>query len=301
MGKLQQIATGRIYTLAVRNLVGRAQSCDLILPDLRVSGEHAVVWWDAGWKVRDLGSRNGTFVDEQRIAVGDNVPLIREAKLSFGRLQGEWELGNDAAPSPEAVNPSGQRVLGEHGVLALPSSANPECSIFRMSEGQWVAEWPDHTASVAHDEVLTVAGISWTLGLPETLPATMNRQPHRLDDMTLHFAVTRDEEFVMATLVGPDGSLNLEAKAHHGTTLALARARLRDQRHGQAESTAGWMYQDDLAKGLQISLPLLNLHVHRARRQLADANVIDFERLFERRTATRQLRIGSVRVTVEEL
>lgn len=51
-----------VYTL------GRREGCDLVLPDPRVSREHARVERDAsGTELVDLGSTNGTFVNGQRV------------------------------------------------------------------------------------------------------------------------------------------------------------------------------------------------------------------------------------------
>jgi serine phosphatase RsbU (regulator of sigma subunit) len=51
-----------------RLLVGRSRDCDLVLPDVLLSRRHAELYRTArGWVVRDLGSMNGTRVNEERI------------------------------------------------------------------------------------------------------------------------------------------------------------------------------------------------------------------------------------------
>lgn len=56
---------------AKRLIIGRGKDCEIQLLDQKVSRQHAEIWERAGQVfVRDLNSRNGTFVDEQRI-VGD--------------------------------------------------------------------------------------------------------------------------------------------------------------------------------------------------------------------------------------
>jgi len=66
--------------------VGRLPVCDLMLEDASVSKRHAVLRWDQNAQrcsVRDLGSRNGTWIDEQRIHNG--VSLLTDGDvLSFG-------------------------------------------------------------------------------------------------------------------------------------------------------------------------------------------------------------------------
>jgi len=53
---------------AERMLVGRSRECDLVLPDVLLSRRHAEFFHTArGWIVRDLGSMNGTRVNDERI------------------------------------------------------------------------------------------------------------------------------------------------------------------------------------------------------------------------------------------
>jgi len=59
----------RALRLATNTAIGRAMGCDLRLEDTYVSQEHARIFAKNGsWYVEDLGSTNGTFVNEQRLA-----------------------------------------------------------------------------------------------------------------------------------------------------------------------------------------------------------------------------------------
>ena len=64
MALLKHSETGTVHTLGTRCLVGRAGYCLVRISNPYVSAEHATLMWTgAEWRVKDLGSRNGTFVN----------------------------------------------------------------------------------------------------------------------------------------------------------------------------------------------------------------------------------------------
>lgn len=69
--------------------VGRLPDCDLVIDHQSVSKRHAVLRWDAPSRrcsVRDLGSTNGTFLNES--ALGNRETTLRDGDIvSFGDVQ----------------------------------------------------------------------------------------------------------------------------------------------------------------------------------------------------------------------
>lgn len=62
-------------------IIGRRNDCELFVPDMRVSRQHARLRRDErGWRIEDLGSNNGTFVNGHRIEAallhaGDEIEI----------------------------------------------------------------------------------------------------------------------------------------------------------------------------------------------------------------------------------
>ncbi|MGB4863206.1 MAG: FHA domain-containing protein [Tepidiformaceae bacterium] len=80
------LARGAEFALAGNMLIGRDGRAGIILPDASVSTRHATVERAGGaWRLADLGSTNGTFVDGRRIGER-GVTVRRGAKLTFGNV-----------------------------------------------------------------------------------------------------------------------------------------------------------------------------------------------------------------------
>jgi FHA domain-containing protein len=62
-------AKPRTVPLHASTVVGRAPECDLLIDDTYASQQHARVFGKNGaWYVEDLGSTNGTYVNDQKLA-----------------------------------------------------------------------------------------------------------------------------------------------------------------------------------------------------------------------------------------
>jgi DNA-binding NtrC family response regulator len=73
-------------------VVGRNEACDLVLDDRKVSAVHMeLVATERGVRVRDLGSRNGTFLGDTRIG---EVYLLKATHLSIGESMMEFAPSN---------------------------------------------------------------------------------------------------------------------------------------------------------------------------------------------------------------
>ena len=72
-------------------IIGRRRDCEIYINESFVSGQHCQIWYEDGeWYLADLGSRNGTIVNGQRIK--DVVALDSGDVISIGGLNLLFEL-----------------------------------------------------------------------------------------------------------------------------------------------------------------------------------------------------------------
>lgn len=94
----------------------------------------------------------------------------------------------------------------------------------------------------------------------------------RADATRLHFHVSLNEEHVFLDIaLAPDAQIGLGERVHHYSLLTLARLRLADARRGLDASCQGWVDVGCLSQMLGLDSSHLNIQIHRARHQFAQA------------------------------
>src|SRR5438874_3851609 len=98
---------GRTWEATELLRIGRLESLEIVLDDSSVSRYHAEVRsTDRGWRVRDLGSTNGTRLNGVRLGNGQWPLRVRDL-LQFGEVAFIVEtLQEDGLHEPEANNPT---------------------------------------------------------------------------------------------------------------------------------------------------------------------------------------------------
>ncbi len=146
------------------------------------------------------------------------------------------------------------------GLLALPDATDPCVTLEEDRHGRWTLEVDGNARLAVDHERIHAQGI-WTLRIP------------------------------------PFEVITLRDYTHHEVLLALARARRADQETGLPTSEQGWTYVDDLLDMLKLDMlkldiKRLNVNIFRARQHLARVRALDVGTLIERRSTTRQIRLG---------
>ena len=84
-GSDPQSRPGVILLLKPETTLGADPGSDLVLKDGFVSSHHARIRWDgAGWWLEDLGSKNGTYVNGERVPPGTTQKVALGSKLRLG-------------------------------------------------------------------------------------------------------------------------------------------------------------------------------------------------------------------------
>ncbi|MEM7245965.1 MAG: FHA domain-containing protein [Acidobacteriota bacterium] len=302
MAQLENVETAKAVRLVPRCLIGRSSACFVRVDDAKVSGEHAVVFWrDGSWQVQDLGSRNGTFVDGQRVEAGAQTMLSEGSRLALASARGGWTLVDASPPVISATSDDGRQVFGEPGFLTLPPDAEPEAQVLIDGEGQWALERAEGIEPAVDQQVVVLGGASWRLHLIDPVARTLEPEeskPH-LTNIGLRFVVSADEEHVDTYITLHEDERPLAHRAHSYFVLTLARARAADERSREAPpSERGWRYQDELLDSLDMTQEQLYVATCRARQQLAELGVDAAGDLIERRRGSGQLRLGVSSLTI---
>lgn len=306
LGTLERTNIGDTITLRSRLLIGRSAACDLRVDDPRVSGEHASLGWTGTvWEVRDLGSKNGTFVGERRLAAGERVPLLPGDMLTLGAPRPPapaFVLTDGMAPAASVRHArNGVVRAASAGLIVLPDDENPLASLVEEDDGSWAVEAQGVARRVSDRETLVIEGEAWILDLPQRTSSTVEGggDAPSLATIALRFAVSRNEERVDITVICPDRDIELSARSHHYLLVTLARARLAAAAEPPAER--GWLERDELCRMLATDELRLNVDVCRARKQFAALGIQGAASIVDRRMGTGRIRLGVERVDVRRM
>ncbi len=296
MALLENLTGSAPVSLRAHHRVGRAPDCDLVLAGAEVSGAHALLrWTGVHWELRDLGSRNGTWVDGRRMGPGESVPLPEGAGMAFGGAAHRWRLVDASPPRIQAVPlDGGEAVSLLDQFIALPDADAPLLTVYRNAAGAWVADQDGTVVVVADLATVEVGGRAYRLDLAGGVSGTVEAVEMRPEvaKLAVEFTVSQDEEHIELMMRAGGLRSELGSRSHHQLLLTLARARLEDRAEGCSAAEEGWVYQDDLLKMLATSFNKLQVHIFRARRQFGESGVLDAAEVIQRRPDTGQIRLG---------
>ncbi len=272
--------------------LGRGPDNDVVLPDPQVSRHHAIVWFAGGQvMLRDLGSVNGTFLDDNRVT--DSVPVPYGAEIRLGSdlrltVRSPTEpapLGNLQAFALEDLASGMRRPLhsdrfvigsGAGADLRLASGPTVGATLLVYPGGEvWLGTDDDDDLLLATGDEFEVAGNRFRLveADPTRMPTVQpdhQRYPYKL----------------RVSLDGPTGAVaevsHLSTSQTHDITaenrvvlLYLLARKLDEDRNSElADPDRGWCADDDVIVGVWGRGALgsggnrLKVLVHRVRKEL---------------------------------
>jgi len=129
---------GRRYKLADGEyVIGRRSDCQIFVPDMRVSRQHARLWRDGEtWSLEDLGSNNGTFINgirlqqatqlrhEDEIMIANNKIRVDaqdsgEPRLPEGNIVTIVDVGASAVIKSRVDSDSGRLPIVSSGLMSV--------------------------------------------------------------------------------------------------------------------------------------------------------------------------------------
>jgi hypothetical protein len=267
MAILLDTSTGTRHVLKPYHVFGRSsRHADCVLPTPDVSLIHAFARWDAHrWTLVDE-SRNGSFVNGERLAKDSPTTLHVGDGISFGTPDmPPWKVVDLSAPADLLLPLSlGLSTIVLASFQNLPDDAEPLACIYRSPSGQWVEETKDGVTLLNHGDTVYIGGHAWRLACAEDRLNTL--VPSSLITC-MTFRTSRDEEHVSLSLTRGRATLDLGELAYHYLLLLLARQRLADIAHKVEPSSQGWIEFESLVKMLDMDKAHLHIHIFRLRKQ----------------------------------
>lgn len=256
----------RVVVGSVARVIGRAATCDYVVDRNTISREHVAVWVEDGKAlVRDLRSRNGTFVNDSRI---EQKELVEGDVLKLGssvafrvHVFGKHTVSTGARRLAVEDVSTGHRLT--LGPLPVRIGSHPDCAV-RLPSGPDVAAvfvsptpgeaWhgtDDDMVEVPPGGSVVVEGREFRIVAVESDPGSTMAEgaapwPYRV-------RATLDAEGGPQAIVEDSGAGRRHA--FNGTNRAvllylLARKWTSDRSDSIEPDEMGWCADDDLAVGL---------------------------------------------------
>lgn len=285
MGCLIELKTNQMCYLYSHHSFGRlAYSVNTAISDNNISKFHFIVEWEsAQWHIKDI-SRNGTWLNGQKLTLNRKYSLTLGDKIAFDENSpARYQVKDLSSPgdlliAEQSSKHHDQKVIKLSNYHILPTNDAPEITVFYNTEkDHWCLESLCETNSqirmLEDNERVYFDNQNWYLRLDKGDEPTVEYQNVKIQvrDYQYTFKVSQDEEVTELSFLLDDNPVDLQHRTHHYLTLNLARLRAADAADGFDQSSQGWIYSEDLSKKLGIDILHMNSQVHRARKQFSNA------------------------------
>ena len=299
MAYLRNLQTNKkIYLLTHHTFGRRRESVDTHINEIEISKIHAIIeWHNHTWQIRDL-SKNGTWINKQKVPSAQNVVLKQGQTIYFANLQQHsWIIEDLEQPRDLLLGMNSQSITQPltHYTL-LPNNDTPTAALFFCKTRDcWVLERFDIEASAKSAELkplpinktVRLPPYEWQLFLLNNHAKTSDIRSQQIDahQCYFNFETSLDEEHTKLCLNYLDTQVELGERSHHYLLLHLARQKAKHADEGIDPNNQGWIDNETLAQELGIEVSHINIQIFRARKQMAEVlpNIPGLPELIERR------------------
>ncbi len=286
MALLLNTATQKATHLLPHHTFGRrADKVDSALEGEEISKLHAVIEWRGdSWCLKDI-SRNGCWINEEKLNAHQEYTLKIGQVIRFGAAeQHSFQVQNIDEPKPMLLGMNPETTDQEIGNYhLLPNDDKPQAAIFYSQPQQsFIFEYLNFDAAeesdqqmLSHLELIELPPYCWCLFDSHPEKATVDINPGQtapaMRDIMWRFNVSLDEEHIFIQLEEDDKTCRLGERSHHYLLLHLARIFHEHQKQGTDLDNCGWVDIEQLSKDLGLDSNHLNIQVFRARKQISNA------------------------------
>lgn len=273
MAIMQNHNSGEWILLRSHHVFGRGKyKADTYINDNTISLVHASIRWDgARWQLFDH-SRNGTWLNDERMSQA--VKLRVGDKIAFKRDGSQiWELTDDTPPKTMLLGLTAKAEdIALESMHMLPNEEEAELFLYMIDQGRWICAQSNVEKKLSDGDIVELGPeLAWrfqdALASNETLTNQLATEK-MIDHCFFKFSVSADEEHTSVMVDIDNHSFDLGERVHHYLLLTLARKKMEDQQNGLGAYNEGWVEITDLQKMLGLDYCHLNIQIYRVRQQI---------------------------------
>lgn len=268
----------KVYLKSYHTIGRFKYNVDTLINSPEISRHHAIIEFTQGhWLIRDV-STNGIWINDKKISKNLPYQLCLNDKVDFAAPgRSSFVVGDLSTDCQFLVSQSDSgKVIEIKDQLLLPNEKEAShIAYFDSMLNYWFLEdlFTNDRQVLIDGGLISIFNDQWQFycSSPSTITKQLKNEVAQNVDYALSFNVSLDEENTHLTLNVADQTVDLGTRSHHYLLLLLARTRILDKEAGLENELQGWMYREELAKALGVQMNHMNIMVHRARKQLADA------------------------------
>ena len=275
----------KIYLKPFHQFGRLSGTVDTLISHPEISRIHAIIEWvNNTWYLRDI-SKNGLWLNDKKVNANTLYALSLHDKIRFNETSNiEFCVENLDEPCDILVlqQPNQNETALDDDVVFLapynflPTEDAPEIVFYFDTERKtWFCEKIDTMTTMRIDdgECIQFSNSIWQLikGAEKSALETIESTTNSTQSVVFIFNISQDEEETELKVTYDNREVDLSIRTHHYLTALLARYRSRLKNEASDEYFTGWISIQALSRDLGLSESHINIQIHRARKQIAEA------------------------------